>query len=96
MVSIKKYERGPVISICDADIMGKTFEEGNRILDLSSDYYIGDLKSESELNNLIKGSCNLNFIGENSVNFGIKNELIEEQNILRVQKIPHAQCIFFR
>ncbi|MBT7903452.1 DUF424 family protein [Candidatus Woesearchaeota archaeon] len=93
IVGKKTSERGILITITDKDILGKTFEEGDAFLDLSSNYYSGEEMEISDLEKIMKNSYMLIFTGAISVQFAIKHKLISEENVLHIQKIPHAQCV---
>ena len=95
---IVKVHKGPdgskVIAICDKEILGKKFEENNLQLDLSSDFYKGEEKEEKEvIDEIKKCSCSLNIVGKDSIEFSIKNNLVDKENIIKIKDIPHAQTI---
>ena len=53
LVKVHKNTEGQILlAICDDDLIGKKFEEGNLQLDLSSDFYKGEEKSEDEIMDL--------------------------------------------
>lgn len=89
-------ENGIVLSIVDDELLGKKFEEGKFQLDLSSEFYLGEKKSEEELVELMKSSYIINIVGKKSVEFALKNKFIEPNAILVVSGIPHAECIILR
>ena len=82
-----------LLAICDSELIGKKFEEGNKQLDLTSDFYNGKEKSEQETINLIKKAYILNLVGEKTINLALKIELISGDHIDHIDKIPYAQCI---
>ncbi len=96
IVKIHNTERGLLIAIADDELIGKKFEKGKLQLDLTSDFYKGKHMKEKEILELIEKAYILNIVGENSVKFAIKNKLIKEENILKVAKVPHAQCLFLK
>ena len=95
---VKKHyaEKKLLLAIADSDLIGKKFEENNRQLDLTGSFYKGDKLNEKETMKLIKEAYILNIIGEKSVNFILKQGLIEKKNIIYIQKIPHAQCVLIK
>lgn len=80
-----------VVAICDSEISGKRFEEGNKQLDLSSDFYKGEEKTVEETLGMIEDANILNIVGERSIKFAMDNEMISEDNILMISGIPFAQ-----
>ena len=45
---------------------------------------------ENDILNLIEDGILLNIVGEESVNFALKNKLIEKFGIIKIKNIPHA------
>jgi hypothetical protein len=93
---VKKHLRDGrlIVAVCDKDILGKVFEEGERILDLTSDFYKGEERTEEETIPLLKEAFTIDFVGDKSVDMAIKKGFIDEANIIRIQDVPHAQCLF--
>ena len=85
-----------MLAICDASLKGKKFSEDDKQLDLSSDFYNGEEMSDEEVLELFKTAYIVNLAGEESVLFGIKAGIIEEDHIIKVDGIPHAQCVIVR
>jgi len=73
--------------------MRSLLEENEMRLDLSSDFYKGDLTSKEELEKQIKNAYILNIVGKESIDFCLKKKLISKENIIYIKKIPYAQCI---
>lgn len=93
IVKIHTAERRKIVSICDESIIGKKFEEKNLQLDVSESFYNGQRLSEKEILKTISHADSLNIVGKESVNFSLKNKLIEESSIIKIKKIPHAISI---
>lgn len=83
-----------ILAICDSEILGKKFEEGELQLDLTSQFYHGEEMNEQEILKILPEVNSLNIVGEKSINFATKNKLIDETNIKRIANIPYAICIF--
>ncbi|MBD3313360.1 DUF424 family protein [Candidatus Woesearchaeota archaeon] len=95
IVKIHKCPDGrKVIAVCDPDVLGKKFEKGELQLDLTTDFYKGEEKDKDELlAEIRKGSCNVNIAGKKSVAFFVESKIIEEDNIIEVDGVPHAQAV---
>ncbi len=95
---IVKVHRSPegrkIVSICDKEIIGEKFYEKNMQLDLSSDFYKGDERTEEEIIRLMKDAYILNIVGEKSVGFCLKQGWISKNKIVKIKNMPHAQCLF--
>jgi hypothetical protein len=95
---VKKHLKGGrlIVAVCDKNLLGKKFEEGERILDCTSDFYKGEERTPEETIPLLKEAFTVDFVGEESVGMAIKEGLVDEGNVVKVQEIPHAQCLFMR
>lgn len=96
IVNVHKTQDGKkIVAICDEDLIGKKFVEKNIQLDLSSNFYNGERKSEDEIIKILDDAYIVNMVGKNSVNLGKKTGIILENNVIYVKGIPHAQAILF-
>tara|TARA_Y100000310_G_scaffold339029_1_gene430430 strand:- start:196 stop:486 length:291 start_codon:yes stop_codon:yes gene_type:complete len=82
-----------IIAICDEDLVGKEFSEGEHTLNISERFYKGEKKSKEELENILKNSENINLVGKKTINFALKLNLINKGSVIEVKGIPHAQII---
>ncbi len=97
IAKIHKNQQGQIIlALCDKELLGKKFTENDLQLDLSSDFYKGEEKTEQEIKEMLKEVYIINAVGENCIAFLLKNNLIEKEHIITIEKIPHAQCILIR
>ena len=82
-----------IIAICDKELLGKVFTEGERVLDLKiyKSFYDGDKLAEEEIIEIIKSAVNANIVGKKSINLASKAIKIEKKNIKKIAGIPHLQ-----
>jgi hypothetical protein len=82
------------IAICDSDLIGKTFEEGNRQIKISESFFKGDEKTEQEVLKIMEDGAaedsTFNIVGEESVKAALKAGLIKKSGITRIQRVPVA------
>ncbi|UZE94030.1 MAG: DUF424 family protein [Candidatus Pacearchaeota archaeon] len=86
-----------VISICDSDLIGKRFEEGNMQLEVSEQFYKGEEMSKDKVIELLKeksqeNAC-FNFVGKQAIETGIKAEIVDEGRVIEIQGVPHAMAL---
>ena len=82
-----------LLAVCDEELFGKKFEQGDLVLDLTSNFYNGDLLNEKQTLVLMKQSYILNLVGNNSVNLALENGLIDEELVFFIENIPYAQSV---
>ena len=69
------------LAVCDSDIIGKCFEEGDLILDLSSNFYKGEEMADERIEQLFKVVNIINLAGKEAVELGIKAKVIEKEEL---------------
>jgi len=83
-----------IIAICDEDLLGKTFEDGKKILDVKDNFFGGDKVDEPDLIELMKdyaaGDATFNIVGKQSTNIALKLGLINKEGIKEIKGIPYA------
>ena len=89
---IKSYR--DVVAICDKEILGKKFEEGNLQLDVKENFYSGKECSEKEVIEIIQRmseeDATFNIVGKKAVNAALKSGIIEEIGVKQIQGVPFA------
>jgi hypothetical protein len=95
---VKKHQRQGrlLIAVCDKEILGRKFEEGDKVLDLTSDFYDGEETDEEDIKALLKDAYLLDFVGEKALEFALNNDLVDKGHIIKVDNIPHASCLFMK
>ncbi len=81
-----------VVALCDAELLGKVFEEGDLCLDLarSKGFYEGTRASEKEAIEFLKGAGSVNAVGEKSV-AAAKKAFGSSKGVMRIAGVPHLQ-----
>ena len=94
IVKAHKTDDGKLLlAVCDSDIIGKVFEEDKKQLDLNSDFYKGEEKTDMEIINLMRTAYIINIVGKNSVTLALNEDLISGKNVEEIAGIPYAQSI---
>ena len=83
-----------VIAICDSDLIGKKFEQDNRQIEVKESFFQGEEMTEDQVTRVIEQGKNkdatFNIVGKNSVSLALKNNIISEEGIIRIQEVPVA------
>ena len=82
-----------LLAVCDSELKGKKFSQGQLQLDLTSDFYNGEEISDEEILKLFKTAYIVNIVGEKSVKLGLKAGIISKENIIKIAGIPYAQGV---
>ncbi|RMD66410.1 DUF424 family protein [Candidatus Pacearchaeota archaeon] len=83
-----------VVAICDAELVGKYFDEGKMQLEVKENFFVGERKSEDEVKRVMlveKGKdSTFNIVGERAVKLALEAGIITEDNVGRVAGVPFA------
>ena len=95
MISIKIHKTyRDVIAICDAELLGKNFEEGNFQLNLKESFYKGENIDEKKaiqiIQNQSREDATFNIVGEKSISCALKAGITNKQGIKKIQGIPYS------
>jgi hypothetical protein len=93
IVKVHKKDEKTIVAVCDSDLLGKKFEQGELQLDLTSDFYKGDEMDEKEAGDLVRNADIVNLVGKNSVKLGMQEGVIDEDHVMEIAGVPHAQAV---
>ena len=96
LAKVHKSPNGVIIAICDRELIDKKFVDGKLQLDLTSNFYKGQEFSEADLLDLCKKAYLINLVGEKSLDFALKNKLMDKEKVLRIKGIPIYQTMIVR
>ncbi len=82
-----------LVAMCDAILLGKKFEEGNKQLDLSGNFYKGEAKEEKDTIILLRASYALNIVGEKAILLCDQLGIIDKKRVITIAGIPHAEAM---
>ena len=94
-VYINLHKRGQwtVLATCDADLIGKTLQEGKIIFHVNEKFYKGAKISVEEAVDLIKQSTVVNMVGNCIVAKAIEAGLVHPDAVLSICGVNHAQIV---
>ena len=90
----RETDEGLLVSVCDPDIMGETFEDGPVSITVSEEFYGGESVSESEVVDSLARCSVANIVGVESVDVAVEHGFVEEENVLDVDGTRHAQLLW--
>ncbi len=90
----KNLDNQIILAIIDKNLLGKTFEEENKILDCSSEFYNGTEMNEDEILKMLPAVNQINIVGEKIFSFLKKQEYAETK--YEIQGIPFSFIIINR
>ncbi len=94
-VYVKLHERGGVLilAICDEDILGKSFREGQLRLDVNPEFYGGEKVTLEEALKLMDKANIINMVGRNIVEEAIRRGYVPVEGVITIAGVPHVQIV---
>ncbi|WP_225335508.1 DUF424 domain-containing protein [Halomicrobium urmianum] len=90
----RETEEGLLVSVCDPDVMGETFESGAVSLTVDEEFYGGEEADEQAVVESLAKCTTANLVGEESVALAIEHGFVDEENVLDLGGTRHAQLLW--
>jgi len=79
-----------IVAVCDAELIGRTFEHGSMQLEVNEEFYKGEKKTEKEVLEIIRIDATFNLVGRKAVQAGMKAGIISKEGVIEIQGVPYA------
>ena len=93
LLKLHKNENSEVVSLCDSNLIGKTFEEGKLRIEVSERFYKGEELSKEKILLILKNCSNANIVGKESIKLALDSSIIEKESIIKIKKIPISYLV---
>ena len=84
---------GLLVSVCDADVLGETFENDSLSLTVEPEFYDGEEATAEEVAASLAEASVANLVGVEAVETAIDAGFIDEGNVLELEDTLHAQYL---
>lgn len=82
-----------LVAVCDSELVGKVFIEGNLKIEVKESFYGTEEFEEKEVVNALKKATIANITGEKAVKLAIKIGIVDKERVLTISGCPHAQMV---
>ena len=88
-----------VVAVSDPELLGKKFIKDGFQIDVSKDFYDGEVMDEEKALGIIRvenaDDSTFSFVGKNSIEAGIKAGIIakNKKSIIEIMGVPHALAL---
>ena len=82
-----------MVAVCDRELIGKTFCEGELSIQATEEFYEGGIATASEVEKALEKATIANLLGKMAVACAVKKGYIDRENVLIVDGVPHAQWV---
>ena len=82
-----------MVAVCDEDILGKEFSEGDLHLKVTKEFYGNVPADYDEVVSALGEATIANIVGKESVACAVENGFVDVDAIIYIEGIPHVQII---
>ena len=83
-----------IVALADTDLIGKTFEEGIRQIEIKPGFFQGEEKNKKEIIEILKDmqkeDATFNIVGKEAVECALKAGIIKKEGIIMIKNVPVA------
>jgi hypothetical protein len=93
----RETAEGTLVSVCDIDCLGETYEDGPVTLTVSEEFYGGDGAVEADAEAVVAGLHRAqvaNIVGTEAVGVAVEHNLVDEETVLEFEGTRHAQLLW--
>jgi hypothetical protein len=93
----RETAEGRLVSVCDPDCLGETYEDGPVTLTVSEEFYGGDDAVEATAEEVVAGLQRAqvaNIVGTEAVGVAVDAGLVDEETVLEFEETRHAQLLW--
>jgi hypothetical protein len=92
-IKIHRSGREVLVAVCDSELMGKRFDDGNLHIEIKDDFFGDEKVNVMEIEKALASATIANMVGERAVECAVKLGYISKENILMIKGIPCAQMV---
>ena len=89
-MKIHKVGDSEIVSVCDENLIGKSFKEKDSCLEITERFYKGEVADGPKILEVCDDAKNVNVIGEESVKLFVDAGVISEESIRKIKGVPFA------
>lgn len=93
----RETAEGRLVSVCDPDCLGETYERGEMSLSVTEGFYGGDDAVDataSEVVAALRRARVANIVGTEAVDVAVDAGLVDEETVLEFEETRHAQLLW--
>lgn len=90
-VRMHRTPRETLLAVCDLEILGKKFSDGEKRIEVYASFYGERSIEEAELLPFLRQATIVNLVGERAVGKAIELGYVDAEKVLRIGETVHAQ-----
>ena len=89
----RRTEKGLMVAVCDDEVLGETFENGDVSLTVNEEFYGGEEVGEDDVIDSLARANIANIVGSRAVEIAVEAGIIDDDYVLEVGGTRHAQLV---
>jgi hypothetical protein len=89
----RSTQEGLLVSVCDADDLGETYENGEVSLTVDPGFYDGEEATPETVVDSLSRAAVANLVGHEAVGLAVEHGFVEAENVLDLDGTLHAQYL---
>jgi|Deesub1362A_J573_1020465.scaffolds.fasta_scaffold00728_3 hypothetical protein len=90
-MKVYRVEREILVAVCDSELIGREFEEGELRIEITENFYGSEEVGEDEVKKALNMATIANISGERAVKLAISMGIVDGNNVLKIKECWHAQ-----
>lgn len=90
-IKLHKTPKENLLAVCDLEILGGKFSDGEKRIEVYRSFYGGDVIDENSLSDHLRNATIVNLVGERAVGKAIELGYVNSDRVLRIGNTLHAQ-----
>ena len=93
LLNERETDEGLLVSVCDPDLLGQTFEDGPVSLTVDEEFYDGERADEEAVVDSLARCAVANIVGHEAVALAVEHGFVDEETVLDIEDTRHAQLL---
>ncbi|MFB6135762.1 MAG: DUF424 domain-containing protein [Halobacteriaceae archaeon] len=89
----RETDRGLLVTVCDSDALGETYERGEVSLEVTEAFYGGEEVEERDVLESLSRASVANLVGTRSVELAVEHGYVDAERVLDLGETLHAQFL---
>lgn len=92
-VKLHRDEQAVILAACDEDLVGQTFRDGDRKLDVNEIFYRDEVLDRDGLVQRMKSVDIMNLVGDKAVAVAIEEGYASAEDVIIIAGVKHVQVV---
>lgn len=93
IVNERETPEGRLVSVCDPEVLGETFANGDLDFEVNEEFYDGEPADEEDVVASLAGARVANIVGTDAVALAVEHGFVDEDSVLDLGETRHAQLL---